>query len=299
MRRRRTGFLGTSFSAVLISALLVLGGSGVAAAPVPSAVRWAATMQEETGGGFETLNITADAEGYHLVESVAAGWYVVSLTNTTEEDVVADLVMLPEGKDAEEFQQSLSTESGGSTIPDWFEEVVFGGGPSAPAQSEAQTLVELTPGTWTVLEIGQVGGKTAELVVTEAEKPVTPPGLTANVEVIFEPGAVKIPSQIPVGDQVWSVANTDTLTHSFALVLLPDEFNYDEMLKLLTTGDAPEGVDMSKSLTVGGIGLLSGGRTIWTLYNLNPGYYVALDYVPLKDGRTYAEIGQFALFTVQ
>ncbi len=288
MRRRRIGCRGPCFPTVLVAALLVLGGSGVSAAAM-----------QETSGGFATLNITVDDDGYHLVESVTAGWYVVSLNNTTEEDVVADLVMLPEEMEIDEFQRSFSTENGGSTVPDWFEEVVFAGGPSAPPQSTAQTLVELTPGTWTILQTGFVGGKTAELVVTEADEPVTPPGLAANVEVVFEPGAVKMPGQVSVGDQVWSVANTDTLTHSFALVLLPDEFSDDQMRTLLATGTAPEGVDITKALTVGGIGLLSGGRTIWTLYNLNPGYYVALDYTPLKDGRTFAEIGQFALFTVQ
>jgi hypothetical protein len=288
MRQTRFGILGKPFSVALVSLLLVVGASGVSVA-----------KQDETGGGFTTLNITVDDEGFHLVESVTAGWYVVSLTNTTEEDVVADLVLLPEGMEIDEFQRSFSTENGGSTIPDWFEEVVFAGGPSAAAQSEAQTLVELTPGIWTILQTGLVEGKTAELVVTEADDPATPPSLAPNVEVIFGPGTMTMPGQVPVGEQVWRVANTDTLIHSFALVLLPDEISYDEMKDLLTTGSTPDGFDVTKSLTVGGIGLLSGSRTIWTLYNLNPGYYVALDYTPLKDGRTFAEIGQFVLFTVQ
>jgi hypothetical protein len=299
MRVRRIGFRGGVFPLVVFAALLVLGGGAAWAAPVPSTVRWAAATQDESDGGFATLNITVDDEGYHLIESVEAGWYVVALNNATEDDVVADLVMLPGGMEIDEFQRAFSTENGGSTVPDWLEEAVFAGGPSAPAQSEGQTLVELTPGTWTILQTGLVGGRSAELVVTEADDPAPPPGLDPNVEVTFAPGALTMPSQIPVGEQVWRVANTDTLTHAVALVLLPDEFSEAEMRTLLTTGDAPEGIDVSKSLTAGGIGLLSGGRTIWTLFNLNPGYYVALDYTPLKDGRTYAEIGRFALFTVQ
>jgi hypothetical protein len=288
MRRKRIGFLGEFFPAVLISWMLVVGGGGISAA-----------MQDETGGGFTPLNITVDDEGYHLVESVAAGWYAVTLTNTTEEDVVADFVLLPDDMEIDEFQQSFSTENGGTTIPDWFEEVVFAGGPSAAPTAIGQTLVELTQGTWTILQTGLVDGKTAELEVTEADEPATPPDLAPNVEVVFAPGTMTMPAQVPIGEQVWRVANTDTLTHSFALVLLPDEITYDDMKELLTTGSAPDGFDVAKSLTVGGIGLLSGGRTIWTLYNLNPGYYVALDYTPLKDGRTFAEIGQFVLFTVQ
>jgi hypothetical protein len=285
---RRIGSFGAYVSSILVVALLVMGGGGSTAA-----------AQDEATPGPGELNITVDADGYHVLETVAAGWYIVTLENTTEEDVVADLVLLPAGKKVDEFQKSLSTESGGSTIPDWFEQVVFAGGPSAPAKSTAQTLVELTPGTWSVLEIGQTDGKSAEVDVTESDGPSTPPTMTANVDVTMGPTKMEMPAQLTTGYQVWNVTNTDTLTHSFALIKLPAAVSYEQLLTLLTTGTAPEGVDMSQSVVVGGIGLLSCGRTIWTGFNLEPGSYAALDYVPTKDGRTYSELGQFAVFTVQ
>jgi hypothetical protein len=297
VRRRRIGPFNTFLSAALVFVLLGTG-SGTAAVRAPSGALRPPAAQE-TGADPRDLNITVDAEGFRLVETVTAGWYIVTLDNTTDDDVVADLVMLPEGKEVDDFQKSLNTESGGSTIPDWFEQVVFAGGPSALPGAKGQTLVELTPGTWTVLQIGQVGGKSAQLVVTEASVPATRPGLTAAVAITFEPGKVTMPGLVPAGQQVWSVDNTDTLTHSIALVLLPGEVSYDEMLTMLTTGTAPETIDKSKAQVVGGIGLLSGGRAVWTLFDLAPGYYVALDYTPLKDGRSFAELGQFAMFTVQ
>jgi hypothetical protein len=280
--------LGASISAILLAALLVLSsGASIAAA------------QDQATPGPGELNITFDADGYHVQETVAAGWYIVTLDNTTDNDVVADLVLLPNGKKVDEFQKSFTTDSGDSTIPDWFEQVVFAGGPSAPAKSKGQTLVELTPGTWTVLEIGQPNGKSADLVVSQSDGPSTPPTMTATVQVTMGPTKMEMPAQIPPGYQVWNVANTDTLTHSFALIKLPAAVTYEQLLTLLTTGVAPDGVDTTESVVVGGIGLLSGGRTIWTGFNLEPGSYAALDYVPTKDGRTFSELGQFAVFTVQ
>jgi hypothetical protein len=284
--RRRGSFI-IHVSAILVAGLLVLGGASTAAA------------QAAAKPGPGELNITFDADGYHVLETVAAGWYIVTLNNTTENDVVADLILLPTGKKADEFQKSLSTQSGASTIPDWFEQVVFAGGPSAAPKSTAQTLVELTPGTWTVLEIGQTNGKRAEVVVTASDGPLTPPTMTAAVDVKMGPTKMEIPAQVAAGYKVWSVANTDTLTHAFALVKMPAAVTYQQLLTVLTTGTSPGGVDMSKTVVVGGIGLLSGGRSIWTGFNLEPGSYAALDYVPTKDGRTFSELGQFAVFTVQ
>src|SRR5262245_41427601 len=112
---RRIGSVGAYVSAILVAGLLVLGGMAPAAA------------QDAANPGPGELNITVDADGYHVLETIAAGWYFVTLDNSTETDVVADLVLLPPDKTVDEFQKSLSTESGGSTIPDWFEQVTFAG----------------------------------------------------------------------------------------------------------------------------------------------------------------------------
>lgn len=285
---RRTISFRPYLSAILLAALLVLdGGTAMVAA------------QNQTNTGPGELNITFDADGYHLLGTVAAGWYIVTLTNTTQNDVVADIVLLPAGKTVDDFQKSLSTASGGSTIPDWFEQVTFAGGPSAPPKATAQTLIELKPGKWTVLELGQIGGKTADLEVTASGGPTSPPKMTASVAVTMGPTKLEMPAQVKAGYQVWSVANTDRLTHAFALIKLPAAMSYQQMLTVLTTGQAPAGIDMRQSVAVGGIGLLSGGRTIWTGFTLDTGSYAALDYVPTKDGRTFAELGQFAVFSVQ
>ncbi|MEA2583856.1 MAG: hypothetical protein QOF33_1941 [Thermomicrobiales bacterium] len=294
---RRFGSLHASVAAILVCTLLVSGGA-VSAAPAPPAPRTMAPAQDGAGIAPGNLNITADADGYQLLETVTAGWYIVTLTNTTGEDKVADFVLLPAGKKVEDLQNAMNTPNGGSTIPDWFEQVVFAGGPSALAHAEAQTLVELTAGTWTVMEVGLATGKTAELVVTASTGPATTPGLAAAVEMTMGSTKMEMPSQVPTGEQVWRVDNIDTLTHAFALIQLPASVTYDEMLARLTTGVTPEGLDMSKVAVVGGIGLLSGGRTIWTVFDLVPGYYAAIDYVPQKDGRTVAELGPIAMCIV-
>ncbi len=288
----------TFLSAVLVISLLVFGGQ-VSAAPAQVVPRANELAQDGTSAGPGELTITADGDGYHLLETVGAGWYIVTLNNTTDDDLVADLVLLPTGKKVEDLQQAMSTPNGGSTIPDWFEQVVFAGGPSAPAKSTAQTLVELTPGTWTVMEVGFAAGKTAEIVVNAASGPAMTPGLTGAVDLTMGATKMEMTGQIETGELVWRVANTDALTHAFALIQLPASISRDDMLARLTTGATPKGVDLSKAVVVGGIGLLSGGRTIWTVFDLAPGYYAAIDYVPQKDGRTFAELGQFAMFIVQ
>jgi hypothetical protein len=258
-----------------------------------------AAQQEETNSDIAQINISYDDKGYQLLESVTAGWYSVTLTNATDQDVVADIVLLPDGKSVEEFQASLSTKTGGSTIPDWFEQVVFAGGPSASPQSNATNDLQMTPGNWTVLEVGQTQGKSANLTVTEATGTSPTPNKDAAVELQFDATTVQMPAVVAPNAQFWRIANIDTRAHTFALVQLPDTMTYDQVLKLLQTGEPPDKIDMSKAVNLGGIGLLSGGRTIWSSFDLLPGCYTVLDYVPQKDGKTNAEYGQLAVFTVE
>ena len=264
-----------------------------ASATVPSFV------QDEAETDTKLLNITFDSDdGYGLPDEIDPGWYIVTLTNSSEVDVAADIVQLPPDREVEELQRSITTDSGKSTVPDWFEQVTFAGGPWAKAGEEGQTLIQLTTGNWHVLQVGNAESPVVELQVSDQSAPVDLPKMDQRVEVSFAPGALTMPDEVTTGNIIWRVTNSDTLTHAFALVLLPAEMSYDEMLTMLETGTVPEDVILDEAPVVGGIGLLSGGRTIWTVYDLNPGYYVALDYVPIKDGRTFAELGQFAMFIV-
>lgn len=275
---------------VLAAPLQIVGSSRVTSAAA------------QDGGANEPVNLPItfnEEDGYIVPESVEPGWYLVTLSNESEIDIVADLVLLPDGREIDELQRSVTTESGGSTIPDWFEEVTFAGGPWAQAGEAGQTFIQLTPGIWHVLQIGRAESPIAELEVEDGPAPVEMPTFPHGVEVNLSPGSFAMPAEIPTGNYIWRVNNTDTLTHAFALVLLPAEMTYDEMLLMLETGQVPDDVKLDQAPTVGGIGLLSGNRTIWTVYDLNPGYYVALDYVPIKDGRTFAELGQFAMFIVK
>jgi hypothetical protein len=222
----------------------------------------------------------------------------VNLINTTDENVAADLVMLPPGRTVEEFQRSFVTRTGGSTAPDWLDSVVFAGGPIALANAEAQNLLELQPGTWTVLYVGETDGKSATITVTEPTGNRPSPDIPTGVDLQFDAGMITMPDKVGNGASVWRIANLDTAVHSFALVKLPQEVSREQMQAMLSTGDTPEGFDTSESVSLGGIGLLSGGHTIWATFNLEPGFYVAVDYIPGADGKTNAELGQFALFSI-
>jgi hypothetical protein len=264
----------------------------------PRAVEVGASYQDNQTPETPDLNIVFDADGFEIPVAVDPGWYLVTLTNDTEGDIAADLVMLPPDRTIEELQGAVTTDSGGSTVPDWFEEVTFAGGPWAKAGARGQTLVPLTTGTWYVLQVGNVKSPVAKLTVNDGPAPVELSTYGQGVDVAMSPGTFTMSGDVPTGNKIWRVTNSDTLTHAFALVLLPGEMSYDEMFTMLKTGEVPEDIKLDEAPVVGGIGLLSGGRTIWTVFDLNPGYYVALDYVPIKDGRTFAELGQFAMFTV-
>lgn len=264
-----------------------------------TAVAVTASYQADQTTETPDLNIDVDADGFNVPAAVDPGWYLVTLTNNTEADIVADLVMLPSDRTIEELQGAVTTDSGGSTVPDWFEEVTFAGGPWAKAAGRGQTLVPLTTGIWHVLQVGSAKSPVAEFKVNDGPAPVDLSTYGQSVDIAMAPGTFTMPGEVPTGNLIWRVANGDTLTHAFALVLLPGEISYDEMFTMLKTGEVPEDVKLDDAPIVGGIGLLSGGKTIWTVFDLNPGYYVALDYVPIKDGRTFAELGQFGMFIVK
>lgn len=278
-------------TSVVLVLILLVTGAGVAT-PAP------AIRAQENPDSVPEFTIVATTAGFEIPETLVSGWYFVTLDNQTEQDVVSDIAMLPADQSVEALQTALSTTSGASTAPAWLEQVVFAGGPFALPQSTAEALIELTPGVWTVLEAGKIGGPSTRFTVVPSVKPAESPGLAANVTVTISPTELTMPAEILNGYQVWSLVNTDARAHAIALLHLPAAISYDAMLAMLISGIPPDDIDKEQVQLVGGTGLLSGNHTIWTSFELAAGTYAVLDYVPQADGRTYAEIGFLAVFAV-
>ena len=115
---------------------------------------------------------------------------------------------------------------------------------------------------------------------------------------------VDLPQRVAPGPQVWAVTTTGEQPHELALLQAPEGTTFDEVMAILATPpDAtppPGELGFMDLAPVGGVGYLSPGQTAWGVFDLAPGAYVALCFVPDQEtGMPHAAMGMVTVFTVE
>ena len=284
----------------LIAALVLLCVIGVTAS-AQEATPGATPMQE----GFAELHVRATDDTLELPASVPAGRYLLTLENASTGLAGAYPIQRPENLDAAQMQAGVqeAIASPEGRIPDWFYEVAAVGGPFAPPAGQTQTIVDLEPGAYGVMNPGN-GTVVALDVTTEAASPTPTPEPTAAIAVeMREYAYVGVPERVTPGPQVWRVTNAGDQPHEMALLRAPVGTTFDQVMAVLTAPpDAPPqpgGLAFTDLAPVGGVGYLSPGRTAWAVLDLEPGTYVGLCFVPDREtGMPHAAMGMVAVFDV-
>jgi hypothetical protein len=273
-----------------------------------------ATAQDSEGlDGVDSpeLTITITPEGFEAPATVEAGRVLVTIDNTLDEPAAAVIVQLAPGGDTGSLESQLPPEglmegqvnpAGG--VPQVLNLTTWAGGtyfalPGVPYR----TIVEFTPGDWTIVAPESQRGVPAQFTVTGEAQPGEAPA--ADVSVAMEDFQIVVPEQINAGPQVWEIANTGQQPHQFFLFKMPGPVTVQQAMQLLTfesggPATPPPGMPNEEEIElIDGVAPVSPGGSVLVEFDLDPGTYLAFCTYPERaSGESHFHLGMLVVFTV-
>ena len=276
------------------------------------------------------VEITATGLDFEAPSRIPSGWTTFRLNNVSDMVHFALLARYPGERGVEEhqdvvapvFQEGMDLLNAGKpdaameafgTLPAWFGDIVYVGGPGLIAAGEvAQTTVYLEPGTY-VLECyvktngvfhsynpnPDAYGMVHEITVTEDSNGASAPEADIAITLSSERG-IEVAGSVGPGTQTVAVhfadqtAHEHFLGHDVHLVRLDAETDL-EALATWMDWTQPTGLETSAPATfLGGIHEMSAGETGYFTAVLEPGQrYAWIAEVPSPDAK-----GMLTPFTV-
>lgn len=274
--------------AVLAAALLTLLLTGVAAA-----------QSDHDSHGSTTF--AARDYSFEGPSELTAGWQNITLTNEGNEAHHLQFARLNDDVTPEQFFEALAAEGEAA-----LRLVTMNGGVGIiPPGESSEVLVDFTqPGTYVLLcflpnaegvphlalgmtDVLQVTGEAADPSAAEPE---------ANLEIHMRDFAFDIPANLPEGQQTWKVISDGPQPHEMIVVKLNEGVTFEQfMSELEANGEAAmPGVPM------GGAQALTPSLASYLTYDLEPGEYVAICFVPDPEtGQPHYLLGMAAGFSVE
>ena len=271
-------------------------------------------QQIDIDGTEYEFDITPDPSG-----GLQPGWTLLRFRNTGDEAHQAMFAGLKEGVEFDQLAAAGEGDSSGASVIEFVN--MLGGVSYIDGGQETTALVDLPAGVVPAMcyvptpdgVAHALLGMSSLLTVSE-ETPasdVAVPGQDAPAPEMEDPTVVgtieltadgyQIPSELPAG--WYKVANTDDADpalglHEMALVRLDetlDDDQVDELIVELANNETPSvGLD-----AVGGLGAISPGFDGYLYLDLEPGQYVAVDFMPDPgEPRPHMLDGYYTSFTV-
>ena len=245
---------------------------------------------------YPAVTITLTDDGIEAPEELAAGFYTLEVVN--ESGIPDDMVdvaidRLKEGAtmdDAIAASEALlaSFEGEGDqveAIRNLTQHLDTVGASSMPA-----SIFALTPGQYLVSQRGPSLHTT--LTVTAAETEVTPPEPDLTVNMLEF--AFTIPDEVEPGEQLWEVQNVGEQVHHMILVKILEGRTFDDVMAFM---ESEEGEPPFEE--IGYTAVLSPNASNYVAYDLEPGSYVALCFLPdYETGQPHVMLGMIDTFTV-
>ena len=266
--------------------------------------------------GYPELELTTDGTTLDVPSEIEAGRYHLTLTNTSSE-IGADLELYqpPEGRTPEDLVAAIET----GEIPDWFFELIGGGGVSAAPGESSSVILDLTPGDW-VFNLYTFD----EMFTTENNQPTTVT-VTGDMPIVEDPDAAveavmvdfdfQLPDTIPAGPSVWKVVNEGDQPHHMIVSRVPEGTTEQQVIDLAasfygppaspeaspvaTASPAAPALAEEDIMDVYATLILSTGRAIWDQIDLESGTYAAICFIPAPDGTPHVMLGMVEVFTVE
>jgi hypothetical protein len=245
-----------------------------------------------------TLNVSGGDYSFESPETLETGYQTLTFTNTGRELHHLQLVRLNDGVTLEQFQAAMPQ---GEAAMMALVELVGGVGLVLPGQTASATVNLEKPGIYVELcfvpdangvphlALGMV--KPIEVVA----RGVTTEAPKADLVIDMHDFAFTIPGELSAGTQTWEVVNHGEQPHELMLGKIKEGKTLEDVMTYLQTGQF--GPDMPLELMGGAQGMSTGYSTFIT-YDLEPGNYVALCFIPdPKTGLPHLALGMISHFT--
>ena len=280
--------------------LLITVGSLLAALLTLSIVLILATVQAQADHSAHAATaFVAHDYSFEGPSELAAGWQNILLRNDGAELHHLQFARLNDDVTTEQFFQVLQ-EQGEAALALG---TLTGGVGIIPPGAEAEVMVDFTqPGTYVLLCFVEnaegvphlaLGMTDVLQVVGEAAASTEP---TADIEVRMHDFAFTMPTSVPTGEHVWKVVNDGPQPHEMALVKLNEGVSFEQFME----GVAAGGEGAMPGTPIGGAQALGANLASYITYDLEPGTYVALCYVPdPESGQPHLALGMVASFMVE
>ncbi len=269
--------------------------------------------------GFSELTIRLTDARIEAPASVPAGRTLLIEENTSDEAGHAFILRVPDDVPESAVSEALAGASVAEEAPEWFWRADFlGNGDRAAIDRPAYALVDLQPGTYIVGDPYRPATEYARFEVNGAT------GSAGQLETAFEPDVAAeifemgfaIPDHIQAGSQLWEVRNTGAMLHEIAIFPVPAGATADQVEAAISAElEAEFGGDPAKaraaidalgadwvgwsSELVAGVGVLSPQRSSLALFDLEPGTYGAVCFIPDPNSMTpHVMSGMADVFTV-
>lgn len=267
--------------------------------------------------GYPELALTTDGETLEVPAEIEAGRHYVTLTNTsTEMFADVELYQLPEGLTNDDLLAAFESAEEGP-LPEWFYEMVSGGGVTSAPGGSGGAILDLTPGEWifnlyTYDEAFTTSLNTPTTVTVTGEMPALDEP-SAAVEAAMVDYDFEISSPVPAGANVWKIVNQGNDPHHLILSKVPDGTTEEQVHDLVMSLFGPSGEEAATPaspsdepalafedvLDVYETLILSSGRAMWVEIDLEPGTYGAICFIPAPDGTPHVMLGMIEVFTVE
>lgn len=223
----------------------------------------------------------------------------VTLENLGDEPHHLQFALLNDGVDMASFGEALATQGPGALSM-----VTLTGGPGLILPgATTDTLVDFAlPGTYALLCFIETADGVPHLALGMVDalevtgEPRAAAELDADVEVRMVDFAYTMPSSIPAGRTTWKVINDGPQPHELIVLELADGADFGTLMQHL----AEHGEEGMPAMPVGGAQGLSAGLASYLDWELEPGAYVAICFIPDPEtGLPHLALGMAAPFTVE
>jgi hypothetical protein len=266
--------------AISLAACVATASTPAPTEPLPTATAQAAAPPQFT--------ITLNAEAIDIPNGIPAGLVELTIDNADTQWHSAIIRQLNEGVSLEEFSAAFQKEPR-STFP----MTSFIGGPDVPGEKTMPGYYTLQSGTYVVVDNWVEPWRFASFQVEGETVQAQPP--KAEVMVQMKEYAFEMPKSLPSGRQLWQFTNQGEFLHNIGIIRLGEGQSMDDVIAWTTEQQGPEPFEYFTMWNI-----LSPGATSWGEIELQPGEYLAVDFMPdfANEGRWNMEQGMVWAFTV-
>ena len=237
-------------------------------APASSEPKTAAAEVQSAAPEPISYTITYGPEGVSVPDGISAGLVSLTVENLDSEWHAAIIRRLHDDVSLDDFSATFS-ENPFATLP----MTQLLGGPDLAGGDSSLGFYTFTPGTYVLVDNWVEPWAFESFEISGDALDVEPPA--ADVSVTMSEYAFDMPVTIPAGRSLWQFTNSGEFPHNLGIVTFEEGQTLDDLIAWLHSEEGPP-----PWIDVAFWNVMSPGVTSWGEIDIEPGSYVALDFMP-------------------